>query len=152
MMTCRINAGKVPLILSSVLVDITLKTNWTWEENPLYPLDRRIMAHSRFRGDGKNKIPAPIGNGIRPVANHRAMSIFSIFHLLCKINVKTIFILKSIIFWDVTPCNLLSCDMFFRNVGCNLTDYAASHPRNDTLHNHRCENLKSNIYIPSHPM
>jgi hypothetical protein len=72
---------------------------------------------------------------------------------------------KSIIFWDVTPCSLLSCnrrfggtyrlhlqgllatcllavscwnylfdpedggDMFLRNVGCNLRDYTASHPR-----------------------
>jgi hypothetical protein len=63
--------------------------------------------------------------------------------------------MKSSIFWDVTPCSLLSStdvseehiasifrveeiiqqepddggDMFLRNVGCNSTDYTASHPR-----------------------
>jgi hypothetical protein len=58
--------------------------------------------------------------------------------------------MKSIIFWDVTPCSLLrwlatcllagSCwnfffdpedggDMFLRNVGYISPDYTASHPR-----------------------
>jgi hypothetical protein len=35
--------------------------------------------------------------------------------------------LKSIIFWDTMPCSLPSFNL----------------PENDTLHNHRCENLKS---------
>jgi hypothetical protein len=65
------------------------------------------------------------------------------------------YVLKSIIFWDMTSCSLLSSnwrfggtprhhlqgqrnnlsknqqisDMFFRNVGCNSTDYTASYPR-----------------------
>jgi hypothetical protein len=78
------------------------------------------------------------------------------------------YVRKSIIFWDMTPCSLLSCnrrfggtyrrhlqdrrnnfsknqqvsrwwnyffdpkdggDIFFRNVGCNSTDYTASYPR-----------------------
>jgi hypothetical protein len=52
--------------------------------------------------------------------------------------------MKSIIFWDMTPCSLLSTtgwfaelffdpedggDMFLRNVGCYPTDYTASYPR-----------------------
>jgi hypothetical protein len=61
--------------------------------------------------------------------------------------------MKSIIFWDVTPCSLLGCnrkvdspayllvlveiffdpedggDMLLRNVGSISTDYTASHPR-----------------------
>jgi hypothetical protein len=50
--------------------------------------------------------------------------------------------LKSIIFWDMTPCDLLARwfaelffdpedggDTFLRNVGCNSTDYTASYPR-----------------------
>jgi hypothetical protein len=57
--------------------------------------------------------------------------------------------MKSIIFWDVTPCSLLFCvppayllvlsekffdpedggDMFLRNVRCISTDYTASHSR-----------------------
>jgi hypothetical protein len=54
--------------------------------------------------------------------------------------------MKSIIFWDMTPCRMLvlaTCllagfaffgpedggDMFLRNVGCNSTGYTASYPR-----------------------
>jgi hypothetical protein len=33
--------------------------------------------------------------------------------------------------------------MFLRNVGWNSTDCMAHIPEDDTLHNHRCENLKS---------
>jgi hypothetical protein len=58
--------------------------------------------------------------------------------------VFTAVVMKSIIFWDMMPCNLLRCnrrfggtffsdpedggDMFLRNVGCISTDYTASHP------------------------
>jgi hypothetical protein len=73
---------------------------------------------------------------------------------------------KSAIFWDITPCSPLSAkptfrryisppssayfldpedggDMFLRNVGWNSTDYRRYVPEDGTLHNHRCENLKS---------
>jgi hypothetical protein len=64
-----------------------------------------------------------------------------------EFEVFTAVVMKSIIFWDVTPCNLFATcllagycwnyffdredggDMFLRNVGCNSTDYTASHPR-----------------------
>jgi hypothetical protein len=55
------------------------------------------------------------------------------------------YILKSIIFWDMTPCNAYHLlarwfaelffypedggDTFLRNVGCNSTDYTASYHR-----------------------
>jgi hypothetical protein len=60
--------------------------------------------------------------------------------------VFTAVVMKSIIFWDMTPCSLLatcllagSCLNYFfdpedggaillRNVGCNSTDYTASYP------------------------
>jgi hypothetical protein len=72
--------------------------------------------------------------------------------------VFTAVVMKSVIFWDVTPCSLLSFnrrlggtyrlhlllatwflnnffdpadggDMFLRNVGCNSADYTALYPR-----------------------
>jgi hypothetical protein len=55
--------------------------------------------------------------------------------------VSTAVVMKSIIFCDMTPCDvswflLNYClvpedggDMFLRNVGCNSTDYTASYPR-----------------------
>jgi hypothetical protein len=63
--------------------------------------------------------------------------------------VFTAVVMKSIIFWDMTPCSPLICrwhlltrwfaelffdpedggDTFLRNVGCNSTDYTASYPR-----------------------
>jgi hypothetical protein len=78
-----------------------------------------------------------------------------------RFEIFTAVVMKSIIFWDVSPCSLLSLnrrfggtyrlllatcllscscwnyffdpedggDMFLRNVGCNSTDYTASHPR-----------------------
>jgi hypothetical protein len=36
--------------------------------------------------------------------------------------------------------------MFLRNVGCNSTDTRRHIPEDDTLHNHRCENLKSYMF------
>jgi hypothetical protein len=42
------------------------------------------------------------------------------------------YILKRIIFWDMTLCSPLSWDggdKFLRNVGRNSTDYTASYPR-----------------------
>jgi hypothetical protein len=46
-------------------------------------------------------------------------------------------VLKSIIFWDMTPCRFAELffdpedggDTFLRNVGYNSTDYTASYPR-----------------------
>jgi hypothetical protein len=60
-----------------------------------------------------------------------------------EFEVFTAVVMKSIIFWDMTPCSPLSCnnllnyffdledggDMFFRHVGCNSTDYTESYPR-----------------------
>jgi hypothetical protein len=54
--------------------------------------------------------------------------------------VFTAVVMKSIIFWDMTPCSPLSCctyffnpedggDKFLRNVGRNSTNYMASYPR-----------------------
>jgi hypothetical protein len=77
--------------------------------------------------------------------------------------------MKSIIFWDVTPCSLLRCNRRFGGIyllhlqgrkkfqqGPAETSVASQRttrrhdPEDDTLHNHRCENLKSyntkNIY------
>jgi hypothetical protein len=84
--------------------------------------------------------------------------------------------IKSIIFWDVTPCSLLSCNRRFGRtyrlspayllvlaeiissalkmeaISSSETSVATQQttrrhiPEDDTLHNHRCENLKS--YIP----
>jgi hypothetical protein len=34
-------------------------------------------------------------------------------------------------------------DMFLRNVGSFSTGYTTLYPRDITIHNHRCENLKS---------
>jgi hypothetical protein len=86
--------------------------------------------------------------------------------------------LKSIIFWDVTPCSLLRCnrrfggtyrifclppayllvllkfffdpedggDMFLSETSVASQQTTRLHiPEDDTLHNHRCENLKSYI-------
>jgi hypothetical protein len=40
-------------------------------------------------------------------------------------------------------------DMFLRNVGWLSTDYTARYiPEDRTLHEHRCENLKSHIHKP----
>jgi hypothetical protein len=49
-------------------------------------------------------------------------------HLLIKVWKRCDFIFSCIIFWDMTPCSLLS-----------------HIPEDDTLHNHCCENLKSYI-------
>jgi hypothetical protein len=77
---------------------------------------------------------------IPPLFNYRNNVGFEVF---------TAVVMKSIIFWDVTPCSLLmlatclhagSCsnyffddedggDMFLRNVGCISKDYTASHSR-----------------------
>jgi hypothetical protein len=49
--------------------------------------------------------------------------------------VFTAVIMKSIIFWDTTPCSPLSFDpedggdIFLRNVCLNSTDYTALYPR-----------------------
>jgi hypothetical protein len=70
--------------------------------------------------------------------------------------------LKSIIFWDVTPCSLLICNRRFGGTyRLNLQDRRKFQqeppskqvdsqqttrrhiPEDDTLHNHRCENLNS---------
>jgi hypothetical protein len=74
--------------------------------------------------------------------------------------------MKSIIFWDVTPCSLLSFNRrfggtyrlqlhgrrnnFSKNQQVNRWQAPATQqttrrhiPEDDTLHNHRCENLKS---------
>jgi hypothetical protein len=61
---------------------------------------------------------------------------------MCKgFEVSTAVVMKSINFWDMTPCStcwfLLNYffdpedgdDTFLRNVGCNSTDYTASYPR-----------------------
>jgi hypothetical protein len=65
--------------------------------------------------------------------------------------------LKSIIFWDMKPCSLLSC-WFAEPISSTLKMEAISSsetsgatqrttwrhiPEDDTLHNHHCENLKS---------
>jgi hypothetical protein len=51
--------------------------------------------------------------------------------------------MKSIIFWDVTPCSLLSCNRRFgKTYRLHLQGRIQQEP-DDTLHNHRCENLKS---------
>jgi hypothetical protein len=44
---------------------------------------------------------------------------------------------KSTIFWDITPCTPLKVN---RRFGATYT------PEDGTLHNHRCENLKSYIF------
>jgi hypothetical protein len=46
---------------------------------------------------------------------------------------------KSIIFWDMTPCTRHSSE----TSGTNLRTTRHHIPKDDTLHNHRCENLKS---------
>jgi hypothetical protein len=63
--------------------------------------------------------------------------------------------MKSIIFWDVTPCSLVSCNRRFggiyrlhlqgrRNTFSKNQQVSRCHiPEDDTLHKHRCENLKS---------
>jgi hypothetical protein len=85
------------------------------------------------------------------------------------LHLQNISILKSIIFWAITPCSPMSfnsclsptcllvfCwtyffnlkdggDMFLRNVGWNSTDYTASYPRRWYSSNNCCENLKSYI-------
>jgi hypothetical protein len=48
------------------------------------------------------------------------------------------FEVKSIIFWDMTPCSPLSCTRRFGGT-------YRLHFQDDTLYNHRCENLKSYI-------
>jgi hypothetical protein len=79
--------------------------------------------------------------------------------------------LKSIIFWDMTPCSLLSCNRRFclppacllvlaeiisstleMEAICSSETSVATQrttrrhvPEDDTLHNHRCGNLKSCI-------
>jgi hypothetical protein len=58
--------------------------------------------------------------------------------------------LKSIFFWDMTPCSALSGTRRFGGTyrlplqGCRIVSEAAS-KQEDTLQNHRCENLKSYI-------
>jgi hypothetical protein len=73
-------------------------------------------------------------------------------------------LMKNIIFWDVTPCSLLRCHLvtWWFLLKCSSTlkmeaicssetsvasqQTTRSHiPEDDTLHNHRCENLKSYI-------
>jgi hypothetical protein len=62
--------------------------------------------------------------------------------------------IKSTVFWDITCFHagfLLGLffdtedggDMFLRNVGWLPADYMVLYPEDSTLHNHRCENLKS---------
>jgi hypothetical protein len=64
---------------------------------------------------------------------------------LLGFEVFTAVVMKSIIFWDVMPCSLFSCNRSFggtyrlhlqgrrnnftKNQHCNSTDYTASHPR-----------------------
>jgi hypothetical protein len=60
-------------------------------------------------------------------------------------------ILKSIIFWDMTPCSRLSFNRRFRGTyrlhlqgrRNRFSKPASKQVSDDTLHNHRCENLKS---------
>jgi hypothetical protein len=52
--------------------------------------------------------------------------------------------MKSIIFWDMTPCSPLSCIRSSSETsGATLRTTRRRIPEDDTLHNHRCENLKS---------
>jgi hypothetical protein len=113
-------------------------------------------------------------------------------NVFVRFEVLTAVVMKSTIFWDITPCSplkvnrrfggmyrlhlqgrrisrgrnqhalLVTCfhadfllslffdpedggDMFPWNVGWLSTDYMANIPEDDTLHNHCCENLKSDI-------
>jgi hypothetical protein len=51
--------------------------------------------------------------------------------------------LKSIVFWDMTPCSPLSFNRRFGGTyGLHLQG-RRNIPEDDTLHNHGCENLKS---------
>jgi hypothetical protein len=43
--------------------------------------------------------------------------------------VFTAVVLKSIFFWDMTPCSEDGGDKFLRNVGYHSTHYTASYPR-----------------------
>jgi hypothetical protein len=58
--------------------------------------------------------------------------------------------MKSIFFWDMTPCSALSGTRRFGGTyrlhlqGCTTQRTTRRHiPEEDTLQNHRCENLKS---------
>jgi hypothetical protein len=52
--------------------------------------------------------------------------------------------LKSIIFWDMTPCSLLSFTLRSSETsGATRRNTRRHIPEDDTLHDHRCENLKS---------
>jgi hypothetical protein len=46
-----------------------------------------------------------------------------------EFEVFTAVVMKSIIFWDYFFGPAVGGDMFLRNVGCNSTDYTASHSR-----------------------
>jgi hypothetical protein len=69
---------------------------------------------------------------------------------------RTFHLLKSIFFWDMTPCSALSGTRRFGGTyrlhlqGCRTVSERASKrhiPEEDTLQNHRCENLKTYISL-----
>jgi hypothetical protein len=54
--------------------------------------------------------------------------------------------MKRIIFWDMTPCSPLSCMRRSSETSGKTKLTTRRHiPEDNTLHNHRCENLKSYI-------
>jgi hypothetical protein len=53
--------------------------------------------------------------------------------------------MKSIIFWDMTPCSPLSFNRRFG--GTYRLHLQGQIPEDDALYNHCCENLKSYKYI-----
>jgi hypothetical protein len=55
-------------------------------------------------------------------------------------------LMKNAIFWDVVPCRSCANRGFGGNVGSHKI-YRAPHSRRGILHSHRCENLKSYLFL-----
>jgi hypothetical protein len=74
-------------------------------------------------------------------------NIYSFLHILIKLSqIQPNSLLKSIFFWDMTPCSALSCTRRSSETSGTSQRTTRRHiPEEDTLQNHRCENLKSYI-------
>jgi hypothetical protein len=58
--------------------------------------------------------------------------------------IQVMLMLRRISSWDMTPCSPLSFTRHFRGTsGATQWNTRRHIPEDDTLHNHRCENLKS---------
>jgi hypothetical protein len=72
-------------------------------------------------------------------------------NVLCK-NVdifKTKMFLKSSVFWDISPCSQMRVNRCFSEMSVDFHRVAWHYiPKDRTLHNHRCENLKSYTVMP----